>query len=367
MRYTGGVLGGGWLTSLAATSARRQVRRRTPGQQLRGAEPVQHLLVKDYNLWSRSTPGPSASPSSEKWWGGHVETSTPRDPVDRRSSSSATIGHGRDRHQRWPARVDLRNIRTPIVASAPRGDNITPPRSRHSANWIMTCTSVDERSGPERPDHRLCDPTRSRPSASSCPAAWRGKENDELASTRADRRAAARPVRGGDPGRDMPDAAVPGSRRRRLDPVRFRGRATSPTSWRDRARPGRRSAASRPQGRSQINLEPVPARLQAVVKAPTSMKPFARWLREINPGQTPSAAVLRTPTRADAVTCRAARRSDCAPGQQPVRRQILAAGRAPHVDADRRAPRSNARDEDGRSGCFSSNFFLGCRSPLAYH
>ena len=72
MRYSGGLLGGTWMASLAGDLGARQVRRRVPRQQLR--EPRTRRTptgTSSTTSTRRSTPSASASSSSRSWWGGH--------------------------------------------------------------------------------------------------------------------------------------------------------------------------------------------------------------------------------------------------------------------------------------------------------
>ena len=68
-------------------------------------------------------------------------------------------------------RVDLRNIRSPIICFCSKGDNITPPQQ--ALGWIVDLYGSDD-------DIRVCGQTivysvheTSAISASSSPAAWR--------------------------------------------------------------------------------------------------------------------------------------------------------------------------------------------------
>jgi len=57
-------------------------------------------------------------------------------------------------------RIDLRNIRSPIVVFASWGDNITPPQQ--ALNWILDCYGDGSRDGRARADDRLPPASRHR-------------------------------------------------------------------------------------------------------------------------------------------------------------------------------------------------------------
>ena len=63
--------------------------------------------------------------------------------MDRRQSvRRQQAGHGRDRHQDG-IRLDLRNIKSPIICFCSQGDDITPPQQ--ALGWILDLYgSVDD-------------------------------------------------------------------------------------------------------------------------------------------------------------------------------------------------------------------------------
>src|SRR5260370_6066431 len=79
----------------------------------------------------------------ERWWGGHVNLNAEEiqfivDELfvgNNLAAGKIEISDGR--------KVDLRNIRSPIVVFCSEGDNVTPPQQ--ALNWILDCyADVDE-------------------------------------------------------------------------------------------------------------------------------------------------------------------------------------------------------------------------------
>lgn len=143
MRYSGGLLGGSWLTALTGDLGAGIFDGAWLVQNFENQNPANTLWTKQYNLYSHIDTELERYLGFEKWWGGHVTLNAEEmqfivDELfvgnklacgDIRTSDGTTI--------------DLRNIRSPIVVLCSRGDNITPPQQ--ALDWILDLyDSVDE-------------------------------------------------------------------------------------------------------------------------------------------------------------------------------------------------------------------------------
>ena len=143
MRYTGGLLGGSWLTALVGDVGNGQFDGAWLVSNFENLEPANTLWKKQYNLYANiDTEGPRYL-GFEKWWGGHVTLNAEEmqfiaDKLfvgNKLSSSEIVTSDG--------ARIDLRSIRSPIVVFCSQGDNITPPSQ--ALGWVSDLyKDVDE-------------------------------------------------------------------------------------------------------------------------------------------------------------------------------------------------------------------------------
>ena len=134
MRYAGGLLGGSWLTATDQRLRQRQVRRRLAGAELREPQPRQHAVVQAVQPVLQGGHRIGALPELREMVGRPRLPERARDPVHRRQPvRGQPPGNG------WAGdsdgiRIDLRNIRSPIVVFSSFGDNITPPPQ--ALGWI---------------------------------------------------------------------------------------------------------------------------------------------------------------------------------------------------------------------------------------
>jgi pimeloyl-ACP methyl ester carboxylesterase len=143
MRYTGGLLGGSWLTALAGDMGQGRFDGAWLVSNFEGLDPANTIWKKPYNVYAKvDTEGPRFL-EFEKWWGGHVMLNAEEiqfivDELfvgNKLSSSEIVTSDG--------ARIDLRAIRSPIVIFCSEGDNITPPQQ--ALGWITDLyESVDD-------------------------------------------------------------------------------------------------------------------------------------------------------------------------------------------------------------------------------
>ena len=134
MRYSGGLLGGSWLTALTGDLGAGIFDGAWLVSNFESMNPANTLWDKQYNVYSKvDTEGPRYL-EFERWWGGHVLLNAAEMQwiVDnlfvgnRLSRADIALSDG--------TVIDLRNIRSPIVIFCSKGDNITPPAQ--ALGWI---------------------------------------------------------------------------------------------------------------------------------------------------------------------------------------------------------------------------------------
>ena len=143
MRYSGGLLGGSWLTALAGDLGAGIFDGASLVQNFENQNPANTFWTKQYNLWSKIDTEAERYLGFEKWWGGHVTLNAEEMQwiVDELFVGNH-LASGEIRMSDGTA-VDLRNIRSPIVVFCSDGDNITPPQQ--ALDWILDLyDSVDE-------------------------------------------------------------------------------------------------------------------------------------------------------------------------------------------------------------------------------
>jgi len=142
MRYTGGLLGGSWLTALVSDLGNGKFDGAWLVQNFENLNPANTLWSKQYNLYANIDTEASRYLGFERWWGGHViltgdEMQYIVDNLfvgNKLSSAEMVSADG--------VRLDLREIRSPIVCLCSKGDNITPPQQ--ALGWILDLYRSDE-------------------------------------------------------------------------------------------------------------------------------------------------------------------------------------------------------------------------------
>ncbi|MBP7001109.1 DUF3141 domain-containing protein [Amaricoccus sp.] len=135
MRYSGGLLGGSWLTALAGDLGAGVFDGAALVQNFENQNPANTLWTKQYNLWSRIDTEPERYLEFEKWWNAHVTLNAAEMQwiVDNLFvGNHLAAGDIRDTDG---TAIDLRSIRSPIVVFCSKGDNITPPQQ--ALDWIL--------------------------------------------------------------------------------------------------------------------------------------------------------------------------------------------------------------------------------------
>jgi pimeloyl-ACP methyl ester carboxylesterase len=143
MRYSGGLLGGSWLTALAGDIGGGKFDGAWLVQNFESQNPSNTLWSKQYNVFSKVDTEADRYLDFERWWGGHVNLNAEEIQfiVDELFIGN-NLAAGRIKMSDGTA-VDLRNIRSPIVVFCSKGDNITPPQQ--ALHWILDLyADVDE-------------------------------------------------------------------------------------------------------------------------------------------------------------------------------------------------------------------------------
>jgi hypothetical protein len=143
MRYSGGLLGGSWLTALTSDLGGGKFDGAWLVQNFENMNPSNTLWTKQYKVYSKVDTEADRYLEFERWWGGHVNLNAEEIQfiVDELFIGN-NLAAGRIKTSDGTV-VDLRNIRSPIVVFCSKGDNITPPQQ--ALGWILDLYSdVDE-------------------------------------------------------------------------------------------------------------------------------------------------------------------------------------------------------------------------------
>jgi hypothetical protein len=134
MRYSGGLLGGSWLTALTSDLGHGRFDGTALILNFDLLNPANWLWGKQYEVYSQIDIDAARYPAFETWWGDFIDLNGEElqflvdnlfigDKLTRNQlkSSDGTV-------------FDLRNITAPIIVFAPEGDDISPPPQ--SLGWI---------------------------------------------------------------------------------------------------------------------------------------------------------------------------------------------------------------------------------------
>ncbi len=142
MRYSGGLLGGSWLTALTSDLGNGKFDGAYLVSNFENLNPTNTFWTKSYNLWAQVDTEAKRFLEFETWWGGHVNLNAEEiqwivDQLfigNRLATAEITTSDG--------VRIDLRTIRSPIVCFCSKGDNITPPQQ--ALGWIVDLYEKDD-------------------------------------------------------------------------------------------------------------------------------------------------------------------------------------------------------------------------------
>ena len=135
MRYSGGLLGGSWLTALTSDLGCGKFDGAWLVQNFENQNPANTLWSKQYNLYSNADTEAPRYLGFERWWGGYVNLNAEEIQfiVDELFIGNK-LAAGQIKTADGTA-IDLRNIQSPIVVFCSKGDNVTPPQQ--ALDWIL--------------------------------------------------------------------------------------------------------------------------------------------------------------------------------------------------------------------------------------
>jgi hypothetical protein len=135
MRYSGGLLGGSWLTALFGDLGNGKFDGAWLVRNFENLNPANTWWTKQYNLYSKVDSEAPRYLGFEDWWGGHVLLNAEEiqfivDELfvgNKLATAEIVTTAG--------TRLDLRDIRSPIIVFCSKGDDITPPQQ--ALGWIL--------------------------------------------------------------------------------------------------------------------------------------------------------------------------------------------------------------------------------------
>ena len=134
MRYSGGMLGGTWLSSLTADLGNGVFDGAWLVQNFENLNPANTWVDKYYQVFANIDTEPPRFLEFERWWGGYFLMN--REEIEwivRNLFIGNQLWTGRERGPNGRV-LDLREIKSPIIMFASKGDNITPPQQ--AFNWV---------------------------------------------------------------------------------------------------------------------------------------------------------------------------------------------------------------------------------------
>jgi pimeloyl-ACP methyl ester carboxylesterase len=143
MRYSGGLLGGTWLTALTSDLGGGKFDGAWLVKNFENQNPANTLWTKQYNVYSNIDTEAPRYLGFERYWGGYVNLNAEEiqfivDELFVGNKLAAGMIKTSD-----GTGVDLRNIQSPVVVFCSKGDNITPPQQ--ALDWILDLyDDVDE-------------------------------------------------------------------------------------------------------------------------------------------------------------------------------------------------------------------------------
>jgi pimeloyl-ACP methyl ester carboxylesterase len=135
MRYTGGLLGGSWMARLMSDMGRGIFDGAWLISNFDSLNPANTFWSKPYNVWANPEKEEQRYLEFEKWWGAFVRL---RGEELQYMVDNLFVGNKLSTGQLVTldgTRLDLRNIKSPILCFCSKGDNITPPQQ--ALDWIL--------------------------------------------------------------------------------------------------------------------------------------------------------------------------------------------------------------------------------------
>jgi hypothetical protein len=142
LRYLGGLLGGTWLTAFSGDLGNGIFDGANLVSNFESMNPANTWWKKEYKVYAQVDSEAQRFLEFEKWWGNPVLLNAPEMQYiadnlfvgNRLSSGSIHDSTGR--------RIDLRNVKSPIVVFCSWGDDITPPHQ--ALGWVLDMYPDDE-------------------------------------------------------------------------------------------------------------------------------------------------------------------------------------------------------------------------------
>ncbi|WP_174873060.1 DUF3141 domain-containing protein [Vogesella oryzae] len=136
LRYSGGLTGGTWGASLAGDLGGGLFDGAHLVSNFENLDPANTLWKKPYRLYAQVDSERERFLEFERWWGGHFMLGKQEmEWITQNLFVGNHLAAGDIELEQGNSRVDLRNIRSPIIVFASWGDNITPPQQ--ALNWVM--------------------------------------------------------------------------------------------------------------------------------------------------------------------------------------------------------------------------------------
>ena len=133
MRYSGGLLGGTWLSSFVSDLGAGKFDGAWLVQNFENLNPANTVWDKYFNVFANADTEPPRFLEFERWWGGYFLMNT--EEIEWITQNLFVGNKLRSGTVKADAGVfDLREIKVPIVLFASLGDNITPPQQ--AFNWV---------------------------------------------------------------------------------------------------------------------------------------------------------------------------------------------------------------------------------------
>src|SRR5579883_872448 len=143
MRYDGGLLGGAWIERLMGDMGGGFIDGAWFIMNFDSLNPANTLWTKRYDVWAAPEKERDRYLQFEKWWGAFVRMRA--EELDY-IVDNLFVGNKLSTAQivtRDGIRLDMRNIKSPILCFCSKGDNITPPQQ--ALDWILdNYDSVEE-------------------------------------------------------------------------------------------------------------------------------------------------------------------------------------------------------------------------------
>jgi hypothetical protein len=134
MRYTGGVYGGSWPSALAADLGGGEFDGAYLVQNFENLNPANTYWRKPYNLYANVDTEEPRFLEFERWWNGYFRlTGEEIEAIVQNLFVGNKLARGE--LSSLQGKLDLHNIKSPVVVFASFGDNITPPQQ--ALDWII--------------------------------------------------------------------------------------------------------------------------------------------------------------------------------------------------------------------------------------